>query len=822
MANSDLSTRMASKPAGPEDIGRSYKSAWTDPPPATDDDPLLGTTLSRTYRITGILGEGGMGRVYEAWHTRIKQKRYAVKVLHPEYARSAEVLSRFQREAEAAALISHANAVGVYDVALTPQGWPYLVCDFLEGIDFSEHLKTHAPLAPNMVKHIALQICDALKAAHACGVIHRDLKPQNVFLVGDFDDGVPEYPMAKVLDFGLSRLLDSADSELTKTGMIMGTPSYMAPEQARGERVDHRCDIYGVGAIMFAALTGRPPFKTETPQATVLAVMNDDPPRPTSLNPSIPGSLELVVQKAMAKDPSQRYPDMASLQEAIGELNLGREKMLSVDGSGTAKTQVLAQRTLEEQNFEVKTARFRLVLVGLLATVLLLAGISAAVAGAITLIADGWPLTHMETVLTLLIVVGTLLTPTLLLVRRLRKTVWNNSAHVVSALHRTRIAVNAGMFAYGTCALGWLFVDDVLIHFVELPGVAVGSGLHWPGTAIVLLAAAATSSAGGFLKVKLNKPAGWIDTQQGSQRRLRRFIAGPLLTLGSVTAVFAILLLGTAWRHHSSATPGVALGSDPPEQLDALTVAVELPTTTTADASPTAAEASDAVPEPQAAQEPAGQAPGPGELASKEELSAAISRGLEGLQPLLEKHPLDPDVLRAVAFAQASRASGLVDSIGTLKRLFEVAPRAVNDSDLQSMVMQMTRSRSARDAAFNLMGSHMGAVGADMLYKVALSRPSVKDTALKTLAKPSVREHFSPALSIAYDLRYAKSCKARLALLPRAKQFGDERAIRVLTPLATPPNKCAKRPCKPSCPEEADEYLAATESITSRLQRSTK
>ena len=240
---------MAKSEASPEKRAESFRpraesrfpARATDPPDSAGEaDPLLNTTLSRTYRITRTIGEGGMGRVYEAWHTRIKKKRYAIKVLHPEFARSPEVLSRFQREAEAAASISHPNAVGVYDVALTRSGAPYLVCEYLEGVDLSTHIKAHAPLTPETAKHIALQVCDALIEAHSRGVVHRDLKPQNVFLVGDFTDGVPERPTAKVLDFGLSRFVGGGDSELTKTGVVMGTPSYMAPEQARGERVDHR------------------------------------------------------------------------------------------------------------------------------------------------------------------------------------------------------------------------------------------------------------------------------------------------------------------------------------------------------------------------------------------------------------------------------------------------------------------------------------------------------------------------------------------------------------------------------------------------------
>ncbi len=810
MADSDASARMTSIPAGASEIGRSYKSAWTDPPPAADDDPLLGTTLSRTYRIIGILGEGGMGRVYEAWHTRIKKKRYAIKVLHPEYARSPEVLSRFQREAEAAACIEHPNAVGVYDVALTPQGWPYLVCDFLEGVDFSEHLKEQGPLRPSTAKHIALQVCDALVEAHECGVVHRDLKPQNVFLVGDFSSGVPEFPSAKVLDFGLSRFLGAGDSELTKTGVIMGTPSYMAPEQARGERVDHRCDVYGVGAILYATLTGRPPFKTETPQATVLAVMNRDPPRPTTLNPDIPVTLELVVQKAMAKDPDQRYQTMRDLRAAIAELSLSSDSSRTEsDPFGAAQTRMLAPGAFEDHNLAIQSARLNFVLYGLLCTLLCFTAVATAVAGAITLIAGKWPLTRMETVLTLLIVIGTLLTPTLLLVRRLRKTVWSNTARVVSVLKGMQATVTIGMFAYGTCALAWLFIDDVAIHFVDLRSLS-GSGLHWPGTSIVLLVASLMAAAAMWLKTTLRAPGSWVEAATGRVRRLRRFVAGPLLSFAGVTWTAAALVLGTAWRHSA-------------QSRDTETTEVTPAPTPTPDVSTSPTQTAAAAPSPSEQSPPKQPEPTitePAELAPKEALQAAMAQGSDDLDKLLKKYPRDPDVLRAVAFEQASRASGLNDSLATLRRLFELAPQTVNESDLQSMILQMTRSRSAQDEAFAVLGSDMGQVGADLLYKIALTRPKQKDQALATLAKPETRKQFSPALEIAYDLRYEKSCKARVPLLARAKQLGDERAVRVLKLLGTPVSKCAKKPCKPTCPTEAPQFIAAAEAIAKRLQRS--
>src|ERR1700679_3842028 len=165
---------------------------------------------------------------------------------------------------------------------------------------------------------IVRQVCKALVGADDRGVVHRDMKPENVFLTGD-----PASPLAKVIDFGISKLDDRPGTALTKTGMIMGTPSYMAPEQARGERVDHRADIYAVGAILYCALTGQRPFDKGDPTATLTAVLTTDPPRPRSLEPTIPAPLEMIIQKAMAKRPQDRYESITGLYEELAAYEAG-------------------------------------------------------------------------------------------------------------------------------------------------------------------------------------------------------------------------------------------------------------------------------------------------------------------------------------------------------------------------------------------------------------------------------------------------------------------------------------------------------------------
>jgi serine/threonine protein kinase len=285
------------------------------------DDEVVGKTLNDTYIVERIVGEGAMGRIYQARHARIAQKRVAIKVLRREYLRNEEALARFRREAETAASVCHPNVIAVYDIDRTERGLPYLVTEYLDGVDLGQHLRRQKKLGLRSAVHIARQLCEGLGAAHRCGVIHRDLKPGNVFLVGPFGDQVPELPFVKILDFGLSKFMDaSAGQMVTAIGVVMGTPAFMPPEQAQAQPVDARADVYGVGALLYVCLTGCLPFDETTPQATVVAVIKSEAPRPRTLVPDLPEYAEEVIVRAMAKRPSARYPDMDALLEALEPL----------------------------------------------------------------------------------------------------------------------------------------------------------------------------------------------------------------------------------------------------------------------------------------------------------------------------------------------------------------------------------------------------------------------------------------------------------------------------------------------------------------------
>ena len=277
----------------PHDGSRLYSAA--DRP----DDRLIGVVLAGTYRITKVLGEGGMARVYAAEHVRLGS-RAAVKVIHEEIADKPEMLARFEREARAASRIRSDHVVRVIDVLQTPAGRPCMVTEMLEGEDLKVLLDREGRLKPAVALAIARQLCRAVAAAHREGVTHRDLKPSNVFLIGSGDELT-----VKVLDFGVAKL--DGDVELTKTGALVGTLSYMAPEQAkRAADAGPLADIYTLGAVLYHMVTGQPPYGKDPGMNPLILLLGSEPEPPRAINADVPVGVEAVIQRAMARDPAQR------------------------------------------------------------------------------------------------------------------------------------------------------------------------------------------------------------------------------------------------------------------------------------------------------------------------------------------------------------------------------------------------------------------------------------------------------------------------------------------------------------------------------------
>ena len=446
-----------------------------------EGDPLVGKVLGDAYQVLRVVGEGGMGRVYEARHLRLHDRRFAVKVLHPEMARDPEIVARFQREAEASSSIDHPNVVDVFDVHMTPEGQPYLVGEFLDGRELGEQLEKDGALdVPNAV-HVARQVCSALSAAHGRGIVHRDMKPENVFLAMR-DDGIH----VKVIDFGISKAAESGNANLTRTGVVMGTPSYMAPEQARGDKVDARADVYAVGALVYHMLTGRRPFDAEDATATLTLVITEEPARPRSIKQTIPEGLELVIQHAMAKDPRERFQTMEELDRAIAPWDTGvastqlpviertanstmiRASAPSYDGSARTMVAGVAGGAPTGSvpgsgDAEAKLARPVIVFATMAIFVGFVAGLVSGIGGLVRMVRAG-ELTPVETLLLLLGVGAAAATPLVLFLLRLRRNIWQNSMRAVEVAHDLRRTVLVAFTVLGMGALGTRFAEGVILH----------------------------------------------------------------------------------------------------------------------------------------------------------------------------------------------------------------------------------------------------------------------------------------------------------------------------------------------------------------------
>jgi serine/threonine protein kinase len=269
------------------------------------------------YEIVELIGEGGMGSVYMARHPFIDRK-VAIKVLRASLANDPSVVHRFFNEAKAASAIHHPNIIEILDVGLLPDNrTPYLMMELLEGENVSKRIK-RGLLTPQEAVDIALQTASAVAAAHAQGIVHRDLKPENLFLARDSRTGKT---LLKVLDFGIAKLRGplSGDGVKTQTGALMGTPPYMSPEQCRGisGEVDHRTDVYALGIILYEMLCGAPPFVGEGFGDVLVQHLTTAPEPPRRRNPTIPGSLERVILRALAKTTAHRYATMSDLQSAL-------------------------------------------------------------------------------------------------------------------------------------------------------------------------------------------------------------------------------------------------------------------------------------------------------------------------------------------------------------------------------------------------------------------------------------------------------------------------------------------------------------------------
>ncbi|HEY3103653.1 MAG TPA: protein kinase [Pyrinomonadaceae bacterium] len=295
------------------------------------EDPLIGQTLAGKYRIEKLIKTGGMGSVYRGKHV-LMDKTVAIKVLRPSLASDDAVVARFSREAKAASRISHPHAVSVTDFGEGENGVVFLVMEYLDGRTLKEVIGAEGPLSLDRAVEIVRQVAGALDAAHAQGVIHRDLKSDNIMLVHHNGD-----EWAKVLDFGIAKIRQppGGDAEITQANLVVGTPQYMSPEQcSQSGALDARSDVYSLGIIVYEMLTGRVPFAGESSTVIMMKQVQDAPPSVLSLRAELPTAVDAVIKRALAKQPIDRF-------QSAGELSSEFAKAASRQGEAESAAAVI-------------------------------------------------------------------------------------------------------------------------------------------------------------------------------------------------------------------------------------------------------------------------------------------------------------------------------------------------------------------------------------------------------------------------------------------------------------------------------------------------
>jgi eukaryotic-like serine/threonine-protein kinase len=314
----------------------------SEPPPV---DPLLGRVIAGKFAVNERLGAGAMGIVYRATQTLL-ERTVAIKVLHREFAADAQFADRFWREAKAASRLDHPNSIRVLDFGQESDGLLYLAMEYVEGDDLFDWKAQRGPLAPKTIVELLSQVLAALAVAHDMGVVHRDLKPENIMIVRGMSDEGRAIDIVKVCDFGIAKILDSSresghepQRKHSTTGLVVGTPAYMSPEQARGERQDARSDLYAVGVVLYELLAGRVPFEAESLLGVALKHVSERPERPSSRAAGVEPGLEAICLKAMSKTPSDRYQTAREMRLALQQVasQLGFAGSLSPSSAGSVR-----------------------------------------------------------------------------------------------------------------------------------------------------------------------------------------------------------------------------------------------------------------------------------------------------------------------------------------------------------------------------------------------------------------------------------------------------------------------------------------------------
>ena len=305
-----------------------------------------GQVIDSKYRIVRLLGTGGMGAVYEGENVRIRRK-VAIKMLHLSVSTQADVVKRFEREAQASALVGSEHICEVLDLGVLADNTRYMVMEYLDGETLSNRIRQHGRLLPHQTIPLLLQILEALGAAHAAGIIHRDLKPDNVFILPQ-RSGQKDF--IKILDFGVSKFAQTGGEEMnvTRAGAVVGTPYYMSPEQAKGSSaIDARTDVYAIGVLLYQATTGQVPYQAETFNELLFKIVLEVPPPPQVYVPDIDPEFAGIILKAMAREPEHRFQSCADFAAALQGFKAARSSALPAPPAAPPKPRPPATQVLD-------------------------------------------------------------------------------------------------------------------------------------------------------------------------------------------------------------------------------------------------------------------------------------------------------------------------------------------------------------------------------------------------------------------------------------------------------------------------------------------
>ena len=283
-------------------------------------NPLLGSTIEGKFRIDVQLGRGAMGTVYRATQLNL-ERPVAMKVMRSDILSNPVAIERFKREALAIARLKHPRIVSIYDYGVAPEVGAYIVMEYLEGRPLNAEVKAMGPLPLEQGIRWMRQVCSAVAVAHSAGVIHRDLKPHNIFL-----ETTQDGPFVKVLDFGLAKLQRGSEEgigSLTKSGTLVGSPPYMSPEQCEDLPLDAQSDIYSLGCVFYEMVAGRTPFVGSSPIDTLVKHMNEIPAPPSNYNPDVPSAVDVVLLKALSKHKHDRYASATEFGQALASVEVG-------------------------------------------------------------------------------------------------------------------------------------------------------------------------------------------------------------------------------------------------------------------------------------------------------------------------------------------------------------------------------------------------------------------------------------------------------------------------------------------------------------------